>query len=110
MIEIGGVMRPTSYEEAAALAEVQEAPILAARKRVYAAQREVLDICVSQYPIGSRLSVNIAARKNPTHEVIAINEHGWMTLRNVSTGKERGMMADSLNIKPCKCWYSQEVV
>ena len=107
MIEIGGVMRPCTYEKAAELAEAQEAPIAEAREKVYAAQRELLEVCIRQYPVGSRVSVNVAAGRTPTHEVMAINEHGWMTLKNTQTGTERGMMADSLNISPCRCWYSE---
>lgn len=109
MIEVGGVMRPATYDKAAELAEAQEAPIAEAREKVYAAQRELLEVCIRQYPVGSRVSVNIAARRDPTHEVIEINENGWMTLKNTQTGTERGMMADSLNISPCRCWYSQEI-
>ena len=107
MIEVGGVMRPATYEKAAELAEAQKAPVLAAREKVYAAQRELLEVCVQQYPVASRVRVNIAAGRNPTHEVMAINENGWMTLKNIHTGTERGMMADSLDISPCRCWYSE---
>lgn len=105
MIEIGGVYRPSTYEKAAELAEAQEKPILEARQRVQDAEAELLRVCIEQYPVGSRVSVTVAARKSPTHEVVAINERGWMTLRNVSTGIERGMMANSTYISPCKCWY-----
>ena len=109
MIEVGGVMRPGTYEKATELADAQESPILAAREKVYAAQRALLDVCIQQYPVGSRVSVNVAARCSPTHEVVAINENGWMTLRNISTGTERSMMADSTSISPCRCWYSEFV-
>lgn len=107
MIEVGGAMRPSTPERAMALADKQEAPILAAREKVYAAQGKLLEVCIRQYPVGSRVKVNIAARRSPTHEVVSVNEYGWMTLRNVSTGKERGMMADSTYISPARCWYSK---
>lgn len=108
MTEIGGVMLPTTYEKAMELAAAQEAPILEAKEKVYAAKRELLEVCVRQYPVGSRVSVNVAAGRSPTHEVMSVNENGWMTLRNVSTGTERGMMADSWNISPSKCWWVEE--
>lgn len=106
MIEVGGVMKPATYEKARTLAEAQEKPILEARQKIYHAQAELLRVCVQQYPVGSRVNVNVAARRSPMHEVVSVDEHGWMKLRNVATGTERGMSATSTSISPCQCWYS----
>jgi hypothetical protein len=109
MIEVGGVMRPSTYDQAAKLAEAQSAPIRAARDEVDAAQQNLLEVCVKQYPVGSRVNVNIAAGRTPQHEVVSINEYGWLTLRNTQTGTKREMRADSTSISPCTCWYTKEI-
>jgi len=108
MIEIGGIMRPSTWEEADAQASVIDAAIDAAREKVRLAERTVLDVCIAQYPVGSRVKVNIAAGRSPTHEVTAVNTYGLLTLRNVSTGTVREVMANSQSIQPCRSWYSQE--
>lgn len=105
MIEIGGVMRPSSYEEATTAADTIENAIALAREKVYTAQRELLKVCADQYPTGSQVYVNIAAGRSTTHDVIAVNEHGYLTLRNPKTGTERQLAADSYSIHPARCWY-----
>lgn len=107
MVEVGGVMRPGSYEEAAEQADKVEAAIQAAKDKVNEAQQELHDVCVAQYPVGSRVDVNVASRRSPTHEVTAVNEHGWLTLRNIHTGTVRGLSATSTYIHPSRSWYEQ---
>ncbi len=107
MIEVGGVMRPATSEKAQKLAKAQEKPILAARQKIVEAENELLRVCIEQYPVGSRVRVNIAARQDPIHEVKAVNENGWMTLENIHTGTKRGMMASSHLISPCVSWYEK---
>ena len=108
MIDINGIMEPGSYEEANQRAASIETPIEEARQAVREAQYALLRVCIEKYPVGSLVEVNVAARRNLAHKVIAINEHGWMTLRNIQTGTERGMMADSTYIHPCRHWYEKE--
>lgn len=107
MIEIGGVMRPGTREEAAQIAEGTDRIIEEARQKVYEAGANLLWVCVGQYPVGTRVDMNIAARRSPTHEVIAVNEHGWLTLRNIHTGTTRGLSADSTYISASRCWYEK---
>lgn len=107
MIEVGGVMRPSTYEKAMELAEKQQKPIDQARQRVREAEEVLLHVCLKQYPVGSRVTVNVAARRSPIHEVMSVNEHGWMMLKNCETGTMRGMSASSNLISPCQCWYAK---
>lgn len=107
MIEIGGVMRPCTSEEAAQIANESDGVIEEARQKVYDAQKTLHKVCVGRYPVGTRVEVNIAARRSPTHEVIAVNEHGWLTLRNIHTGTTRGLSAESTYITASRCWYEK---
>lgn len=107
MIEISGVLRPSTSKEASSAADLIQQRIDEAREAVTTAQAHLLAVCVEQYPVGSRVQVNVAARRNPEHEVVAVNEHGWLTLRNCQTGTERGMMADSWTLSPSRCWYER---
>ena len=107
MIEIGGKMRPGSCEEATQIADEIDGAIEKARGAVYEAQRELLKVCVEKFPVGSYVSVHVAAGRSPTHEVVGVNEHGWLTLKNTRTGTTRGMMADSLYLRADRCWYEK---
>jgi hypothetical protein len=107
MIEMNGKQVPSSCEEANELAEAIEGPIEAARDRVSQAKEELLETCIKAYPVGTLVQVNVAARRNPVHEVISVNEYGWLTLKNSQTGTERGMLADSNLIRPSRCWYKK---
>lgn len=108
MIEVGGVMRPATYEKAVELAAAQIAPIEAAREKVRDAASDLVDVCIRQYPVGSRVGVNIAARQSPTHEVMEVNQYGVLTLKNVYTCTIRKLKADSWMISPCTSWYTRE--
>jgi hypothetical protein len=105
MIEIGGVMRASTSQEANKQADKIQKQLDRALEKIRQAKEAHHDLCMRLYPVGSRVEVHVGARRNPTHEVIAVNQYGWLRLRNIHTGTERGLSASSSYIRPSRCWY-----
>lgn len=100
MIEVEGVLQPSTYKKARAIETAQLRPIEKARKKMEDARQELIRTCLKQYPVGSAVLASRDLASFSEHEVYTASEYGWLGLRNLSTGDKWFIEASSYSILP----------